>query len=161
MLRSRAKGRHRPPLSSCGQDGTRRPLSCHAVLVVAVMTAALAALAPGVAGDDYCKPHTLWIERTEYRNVPIVRGNKQQRDFYQPVYVTQTILQTHSKPYFVTQTQHVPQYQTRVATLPQYITHTVFKTLVKSLTKTEKTYHTVYATRKQKIYQTVCPKGYH
>ncbi|XP_064109844.1 uncharacterized protein LOC135217759 [Macrobrachium nipponense] len=112
------------------------------------------------APADECKPVTIWVKTTEFRNMAQEK-NRQSMTYYEvPQTVTQIIHSTKMIPYFVTQTQNVPEFRTRVATLPQYITHTVFSTFIRSITKTEKRYNTVTATKTQQFYEMVCPEDY-
>nr|XP_027210920.1 uncharacterized protein LOC113804269 [Penaeus vannamei] len=115
----------------------------------------------GGKGDKECKAKTLWVETTEFRNIPEEKFLRTNAYYDAPQVMTKLLLSTKSIPYFVTQTQMVPQFMTRLATLPQYITHTVFKTFIRSITKTVKTYHTITAIRTQKFYSTVCPYNQH
>ncbi|MPD03360.1 hypothetical protein E2C01_098996 [Portunus trituberculatus] len=58
--------------------------------------------------DDYdCGYKTVWLEKTEYRPVPYYNGGKSVANTYEPVYLTTTILNKQSVPYFITQTQNV------------------------------------------------------
>ncbi|XP_066989216.1 uncharacterized protein [Macrobrachium rosenbergii] len=120
----------------------------------------------GVTGDEPapaendCKPVTIWVKTTEFRNMAQEKSRQSMTYYEVPQTVTQIIHSTKMIPYFVTQTQNVPEFRTRVATLPQYITHTVFSTFIRSVTKTEKRYNTVTATKTQQFYEVVCSEDY-
>ncbi|XP_068223857.1 uncharacterized protein [Palaemon carinicauda] len=111
------------------------------------------------AGND-CKPVTIWMKTTEFRNVPQEKSRESTSYYDVPQTMTQIIQSTKMIPYFVTQTQNVPEFRTRMATLPQYITHTVFSTFIRSITKTEKRYNTITATKTQQFYEVVCPNDH-
>ncbi|CAL4153451.1 unnamed protein product, partial [Meganyctiphanes norvegica] len=114
----------------------------------------------GDSGDKGCAPITMWVDKTEEMPVPVVMNSKETRDYKVKQEITQTIINTKSIPYFVTQTEFQPEISQRTAILPQRITQTVRTTNVKFITKTEKTYNTVTAQRTQKLFKTVCPKGH-
>ncbi|XP_042241910.1 uncharacterized protein LOC121879370 isoform X1 [Homarus americanus] len=110
--------------------------------------------------NNICDAKTIWMDKTEYRNMPVVKNIKRSTYFQANQIMTQTIISTKSVPYFVTQTQMVPQFMTKMAVLPQFITHTVFSTTLHSTTLTERIYNTITAIRTQHMFVTVCPDGY-